>query len=125
MGTGCFFRRMCQLRRRFSQAPELPFAQVLCEAGIRSALSEEGFSFRDCIYLPWVTLWVFLSQVLSADHSCRDAVARFLAPAHGPWLEALLDEHRSVLHGAAATSRIAGRATGGANGRTTPGADAA
>lgn len=79
MGTGCFFRRMCQLRRRFSQAPELPFAQVLCEAGIRSALSKEGLSFRDCIYLPWVTLWVFLSQVLSADHSCRDAVARFLA----------------------------------------------
>ena len=28
---------------------------------------------------PLVTLWVFLSQVLDPDHSCRAAVARFLA----------------------------------------------
>src|SRR5262249_57937473 len=28
---------------------------------------------------PLVTLWVFLGQVLSADHSCRAAVARLLA----------------------------------------------
>jgi hypothetical protein len=26
-----------------------------------------------------VTLWVFLGQVLSADHSCRAAVARLIA----------------------------------------------
>src|SRR4029453_14232594 len=28
---------------------------------------------------PLVTLWVFLSQVLSQDHSCRAAVARLIA----------------------------------------------
>jgi hypothetical protein len=33
----------------------------------------------DRIYSPLVTLWVFLSQVLSADHSCRAAVARLIA----------------------------------------------
>ena len=33
----------------------------------------------DRIYSPLVTLWVFLGQVLSADHSCRAAVARLLA----------------------------------------------
>src|SRR5262249_42433716 len=33
----------------------------------------------DRIFSPLVTLRVFLSQVLSADHSCRAAVARLLA----------------------------------------------
>ena len=33
----------------------------------------------DRVYTPLVTLWVFLGQVLSADHSCRAAVARFIA----------------------------------------------
>ena len=33
----------------------------------------------DRIYSPLVTLWVFLGQVLSADHSCRAAIARLLA----------------------------------------------
>lgn len=31
------------------------------------------------IYSPLVTLWVFLGQVLSQDHSCRAAVARLIA----------------------------------------------
>src|SRR4029450_7651763 len=31
------------------------------------------------VFSPLVTLWVFLSQVLSADHSCRAAVARLIA----------------------------------------------
>jgi hypothetical protein len=70
---------MCQLKSRFSTAPELPFAEELSEESIRVALREEGVSFRDCLYAPWVTLWVFLSQVLSADHSCRDAVVRLLS----------------------------------------------
>ncbi len=79
MSSGCFFRRICQLRSGFSVAPELPFSEELSEESIRGALQDEGFSVRECLYTPWVTLWVFLSQVLSADHSCRDAVARLLA----------------------------------------------
>ena len=39
----------------------------------------KGF-WKDRIYSPLVTLWVFLGQVLSADHFCRAAVAR-LTPA--------------------------------------------
>lgn len=34
---------------------------------------------NDRIYNPLVTLWVFLGQVLSVDHSCRGAVARLVA----------------------------------------------
>ena len=35
--------------------------------------------WNDRIFTPLVTLWVFLGQVLSADHSCRAAVARLIA----------------------------------------------
>ena len=35
--------------------------------------------WNDSIYTPLVTLWVFLGQVMSADHSCRAAVARLIA----------------------------------------------
>ena len=36
-------------------------------------------AWNDSIFTPLVTLWVFLGQVLSADHSCRAAVARLIA----------------------------------------------
>jgi hypothetical protein len=35
--------------------------------------------WKDRIFSPLTTLWVFLAQVLSADHSCRAAVARLVA----------------------------------------------
>jgi hypothetical protein len=35
--------------------------------------------WKDRIFSPLVTLWVFLGQVLSADSSCRAAVARLIA----------------------------------------------
>jgi hypothetical protein len=35
--------------------------------------------FRDRIYNPMITVWMFISQVLSADHSCQQAVTRFNA----------------------------------------------
>ena len=35
--------------------------------------------WKDRIYTPLVTLWVFLGQVLSADHSCRAAIAHLIA----------------------------------------------
>jgi DDE family transposase len=35
--------------------------------------------FRDRLFNPFTTLWGFLSQVLSDDHSCRDAVSRVIA----------------------------------------------
>src|SRR5262249_57103879 len=67
------------LRRQFAQAPGLPFADVLGAEAVEQALREEPVSFRERLYSPLVTLWVFLSQVLDPDHSCRAAVARFLA----------------------------------------------
>ncbi len=66
------------LRRQFLQDGELPFTNVLTEEVIARALAALG-NWLDRIFSPLVTLWVFLGQVLSADHSCRAAVARLLA----------------------------------------------
>src|SRR5262245_19548001 len=67
------------LRRQFAQDGELPFSDILSEDLIARALTAIGTFWIDRIYSALVTLWVFLSQVLSADHSCRAAVARLIA----------------------------------------------
>ena len=65
--------------RRFAEAAGLPFADHLPAAAVDAAVRAEGVRFRDRLYPPAVTLWVFLSRVLDATHCRRQAVARFLA----------------------------------------------
>lgn len=67
------------LRRQFAQDDHLPFSDILSEDLVTQALTTASVSWIDRIFSPLVTLWVFLSQVLSADHSCRAAVARLIA----------------------------------------------
>jgi hypothetical protein len=76
---GRFQRQVRFLRRQFLQDGGLPFTDVLSGKTVEQALTAVGVAWNDSIYTPLVTLWVFLSQVLSADHSCRGAVARLLA----------------------------------------------
>jgi Transposase DDE domain len=67
------------VRARFARNEGLPFAEVLTQARILDVLNEHGVAYRDRVFNPVTTLWGFLSQVLSDDHSCRDAVARVIA----------------------------------------------
>jgi len=66
------------LKRQFLQEGSLPFTDVLSRETFETALQAVGV-WKDRIYTPLVTLWVFLGQVISADHSCRAAVARLIA----------------------------------------------
>src|SRR6516165_3040644 len=75
---GSFREQVSFLRRQFLQDGDLPFTNVLTEELIAQALAAIG-GWLDRVFSPLVTLWVFLGQVLSADHSCRAAVARLLA----------------------------------------------
>ena len=75
------------LRARFARNEGLPFADVLTESRIHEALDEHDVRYRDRVYNPATTLWGFLSQVLSDDHSCRDAVARIIAHRAASGLE--------------------------------------
>src|SRR3954447_3360194 len=68
-----------EVRARFARDQGLPFAASLGRGSILAALDEHGVRFRDRLFNPITTIWGFLSQVLSDDHSCRDAVARILA----------------------------------------------
>lgn len=82
-----------QLRGHFRNAQDcqgLFFSQRLSAESVKAACEQLQHEFRERVFSPAVTLWVFLAQVLSADHSCREAVARLnfwrvsrdLAPCH-------------------------------------------
>jgi hypothetical protein len=68
-----------EVRSRFARNEGLPFADVLTQASILDVLNEHGVKYRDRVFNPVTTIWGFLSQVLSDDHSCRDAVSRIIA----------------------------------------------
>ena len=76
---GRFREQVRFLRRQFLQDDALPFTDVLSESAVAQALKALDVVWLDRIYSPLVTLWVFLGQVLSQDHSCRAAVARLIA----------------------------------------------
>jgi hypothetical protein len=67
------------VRARVARNQGLPFVNILTEASIRKVLNDHGVKFRDRVYNPVTTIWGFLAQVLSDDHSCRDAVSRIIA----------------------------------------------
>jgi putative transposase len=52
------------------------FSERLSAESVRSVCERLQHEFRERVFSPAVTLWVFLTQVLSADHSCREAVAK-------------------------------------------------
>ena len=78
-------RQLRFLRQQYLQDGQLPFVNCLSEDCIAQALNALGVCWKDRIYSPLMTLWVFLGQILSADHPCRAAVARLIVHrlAHG------------------------------------------
>ena len=68
-----------EVRARFARDQGLPFADSLTERSILDALDAHGVTYRDRLFSPATTIWGFLSQALSDDHSCRDAVSRIIA----------------------------------------------
>jgi hypothetical protein len=67
------------------QHGDLYFAALIPKHRIAKAFGPAIELWKGWTYTPEVTYWTFLSQCLSADHSCRDAVARLRAwqMAHG------------------------------------------
>jgi len=72
-------RQIELLRTQFAQSDGLPFADAFSAERLESALHDEGAAWREKRFTPVLTLWAFLSQVISPDGSCRAAVARVLA----------------------------------------------
>lgn len=70
---GPFGAALDRLRKRDG----LPFLQLLSRPLVEAACRRCGHRWRQRLYTPWITLTIFLSQLLSDDQSCDDAVDRF------------------------------------------------
>lgn len=57
----------------------IPLQELLNADWISSLLKELQINYRDRVVSPWVTLWTFVTQVLSPDRSCQNAVNRWIA----------------------------------------------
>jgi hypothetical protein len=72
-----------RFRARFVQSAGTALGKVLTAQVLRNAVLEETGSWRERLYGPLTTLVLFIEQVLGADHSCQDAVARGLSARVG------------------------------------------
>jgi hypothetical protein len=70
-----FRRAVAEARRQKG----LYFASLLSEERIDESFGTARALWQGWVYTPAVTVWVFLSQCLSADHSCVEAVAGLIA----------------------------------------------
>ena len=70
------------LRHQLDHEEGLPFLTLLSRTMVEAACRHFHHHWRERIYTPWITLGIFLSQVLSADQSCDQAVDRFQKCRH-------------------------------------------
>jgi len=92
-------RQINRIRNQFAQSDHLPFANLLPAERLKQALREENVAWSERVWTPILTLWAFLSHVITPDASCRKTVARVLAaqvaagespcsPKTGPYVKA-------------------------------------
>jgi len=72
-------RRIHEQVNLLRSQPQLAFSDLLDAGMVNEVLEAEGVTYRERIFTPLVTLWTFLTQVLSLDHCCRKAVACLIA----------------------------------------------
>src|SRR6266404_1556076 len=65
--------------RRAANGDLTQLRQLLPVERVQQAVEAQAVKFRACLFTPLVTLWTFLTQVLSPDGSCANAVAKLLA----------------------------------------------
>jgi hypothetical protein len=65
------------IRNQLDQQSGLPFLELLSATEVESSCRSWNYRWRSRLYTPWITLSMFLSQILSSDHSCSDALKRF------------------------------------------------
>jgi DDE family transposase len=83
------------LRNQLGKQQGLPFLKILSRALVEQACRLCNHPWRERIYTPWITLGIFLSQILSDDHSCDDAVERFQKFRYDQGLPAVAPETSS------------------------------
>ncbi|TWU47973.1 IS4 family transposase [Rubripirellula reticaptiva] len=74
-----FNESVSDVQRKLQSVSSLVLDFLLPQTEVLRICEELEFGFRDRVYNPMVVVWMFISQVLSADHSCQQAVSRFNA----------------------------------------------
>jgi hypothetical protein len=77
------------VRGRLGRRDGLPFLDLLSRSSVEVACRFCGHQWRDRIYSPWITLSLFLSQMISDDHSCDEAVERLQKFRHDQGLSSV------------------------------------
>ena len=106
------FRAAVQKARR---DPSLYFAPLLSEESILEAFGCARWLWQGWVYTPVCTVWVFLSQCLSMDHSCREAVARLIAWRVARGLSPCSADTGALLYGTGRSAGIGLPSTGPSN----------
>jgi hypothetical protein len=83
------------LREQLGKQHGLPFLKLLSRPLVEQACRLCNHVWRERIYTPWITLAIFLSQILSDDHSCDDAVEHFQKVRYDQGLPAVAPETSS------------------------------
>jgi hypothetical protein len=68
-----------RFRARFAQSVATALGDVIPNESLVEWIAQEVGRYRERLYGPLTTLVLFIEQVLGADHSCQDAVARGLS----------------------------------------------
>lgn len=67
------------VQSKLQSAKSLCLDLLLPSAKIEELCVQLGYKFRQCDYTPMIVVWMFITQVLAADHSCQQAVTRLNA----------------------------------------------
>ncbi|QDV64127.1 IS4 family transposase [Crateriforma conspicua] len=68
-----------ELQNRLNSTSSLVYRFLRPDPSVHRLCEEIEYQWRDRIYNPMVTVWLFVMQVISADKSCQNAVGRFNA----------------------------------------------
>jgi hypothetical protein len=71
-----FGEHVKRFRARFAQGCTGALSGLLGQAELERWIARHSEGCRQRIYSPLITLCLFIDQVMSADQSCQDAVAR-------------------------------------------------
>ncbi len=68
-----------QLQSKLRSASKLDCDFLSPNPQVLGICDELGYEFRDRIFNPMITVWMFITQAISADKSCQKAVTRLNA----------------------------------------------
>jgi len=68
-----------RLQSKLQSVSEVVRGSLLPNVQVLTICEELGYEFRDRVFNPMITVWMFVTQVISADKSCQKAVTRLNA----------------------------------------------